>query len=72
MSHIFITQKEIYIGTRVFIAAPTLWKILPSSIKSIENIAKFRSHLNTYLHNLAYPSYLTGISINLLTTGSVN
>ena len=43
-------------GTRAFaVGAPTLWNMLPSSVKSVENIAKFRRHLKTYLYNLAYP-----------------
>ena len=35
-------------GTRAFaVGAPTLWNMLPSSVKSVENIAKFRRHLKT-------------------------
>ncbi|WP_240991771.1 hypothetical protein, partial [endosymbiont of Tevnia jerichonana] len=37
------------------VGAPTLWNMLPSSVKSVENIIKFRRHLKTYLYNLAYP-----------------
>ena len=37
------------------VGAPSLWSTLPSSIKSVENIAKCRRHLMTYTYNLAYP-----------------
>ena len=41
-------------ATRAFpLAAPTLWNMLPSSVKSVGNIAKFRRHLKTYLYNFA-------------------
>ena len=42
--------------------------ILPSSVNSVENIAKFHHHLKTYLYNIAYSLLLCGISINLMTT----
>ena len=46
---------KVNIGTRSFaVGAPTLWNMLPSSVKSVENIAKFCCHLKTYLCNLAY------------------
>ena len=64
-----IPKVNTNIETRTFSAAtPTLWNMLPSSVRSVENIAKFRSHLKTYLHNFAY---LPGITINVLTTGIV-
>ena len=53
------------------VGAPTIWNILPSSVKSVENTATFRRHLKTYIYNLAYPSKLPGVSINLMTTGFV-
>ena len=39
------------------VGAPTLWNMFPSTsnVKSVENIAKFRHHLKTYLHNFTYP-----------------
>ena len=44
------------IGTGDFaVGAPTLWNVLHSSVKSVENIATFRRHLKTYLYKLAYP-----------------
>ena len=48
------------IKTNAFsIAAPTLWKSLPVSVKSIGNIATFRHKVNTHLFKLAYPPYPT-------------
>ena len=42
----FITKVNTNIGTRlVAVGAPTLWNMLPSSVNSVENIAKFRHHL---------------------------
>ena len=40
--------------------------MLPISIKSVENIAKFRPLLKTHLYNLAYPPLLPGIAISQL------
>ena len=37
------------------------------SARSLEHITQFRGHLKTYLHNLAYPQYLPGESIHILT-----
>ena len=37
------------------VGAPTLWNVHTSSVKSVENIAKFHRHLKTYLYNIAYP-----------------
>ena len=37
------------------VGAPMLWNMLPSSIKSVEDIDKFRRHLNISLYNLVYP-----------------
>ena len=53
---LFVPKVNTSIGTRVFaVGAPTLWNMLPSSVKSVENIAKCCRHLKTYLYNLAYP-----------------
>ena len=53
---LFVPKVNTNMGTRAFaVGAPTLWNMLPSSVKSFENIAKFRRHLKTYLYNLAYP-----------------
>ncbi len=53
------------IGTRAFaVGAPTLWNMLPSSVKSVANIAKFRRYLKTSLYNLAYPPKCPGVSIS--------
>ena len=53
---LFVPKVNTNMGTRAFaVGAPTLWNMLPSSVKSVENIAKFRRHLKTYLYNLAYP-----------------
>ena len=46
---------NINIGTRAFsvhVAAPTLWNMLPSSIRFVENIAKFRRHSTKYIYNV--------------------
>ena len=44
------------IGTTAFaVGVPILWNRLPSSVKSVENIAKFRRYLKMYIYNLAYP-----------------
>ena len=53
------------------VAAPTLWNTLPSSVKSVENIAKFRCHLKTCLYNVVCTSQFNGVSMNMLTTGIV-
>ena len=53
---LFVPKVNTNMGTRAFaVGAPTLWNMLHSSVKSVENIAKFRRHLKTYLYNLAYP-----------------
>ena len=53
---LFVPKVNTNMGTRAFaVGAPTLWNMLPSSVKSVENIAKFRRRLKTYLYNLAYP-----------------
>ena len=53
---LFVPKVNTNMGTRAFaVGAPTLWNMLPSSVKSVEKIAKFRRHLKTYLYNLAYP-----------------
>ena len=53
---LLVPKVNTNMGTRAFaVGAPTLWNMLPSSVKSVENIAKFRRHLKTYLYNLAYP-----------------
>ena len=45
------------------VGAPTLWIRLPSSVKSVAYIAKFRRHLNGGIYH--------GVSNNLMTTGCV-
>ena len=58
------------IGTIHFsVAAGSLWNMLPFSVKSVENIAKFRCHLKKYLYNLVYSPQLLDISTHMLTTG---
>ena len=60
------------IASRAFaVGAPTFWDMLTSSVKSVENIAKFHRHVKIYFYNLAYPPMLPGVSINLMTTGIV-
>ena len=54
------------------VGAPTVWNMLPSSIQSVENSAKFRRHLNIYIYNFAYPPQLTDVSINLMKTEFVS
>ena len=45
---LFVPKVNTNMGTRAFaVGAPTLWNMLPSSVKSVENIAKFRRHLKT-------------------------
>ena len=45
------------IGTRNFaLGAPSPRNMLPSCVKSVETIAKFRCHLKTYLYSLTYSS----------------
>ena len=52
----FVPKVSTNIGTRAFaVGTPTLWTVLPLRGKSVEGIAKFRRHLETYLYNLAYP-----------------
>jgi len=59
------------------VGAPTLWNMLPSSVKSVENIAKFRRHLKTYLCNF-FLSTIASINqsddnwICLMTVRSIN
>ena len=57
------------IGTRAFaVGAPNLCNMLPSDVKSVEHIAKFRHYLKAYLYNLAYVPQLRGVPISLMTT----
>ena len=52
----------ISIGTKIVVAcAPTLRNMHLSSVKSVENIAKFRRRLTLYLYSLAYPALLSGV-----------
>ena len=53
------------------VGVPTLWNMLHSSVKSVENIAKFRHHLKTYLQPCLSTIELPNVSINLMTTGIV-
>ena len=46
---------------------PTLWNVLPSSVKAFGNITKFRRHLNTFLYNLVSPPQFPGVSFSLMT-----
>ena len=40
---LFVPKINANMGTRAFaVGAPTLWNMFPSSVKSVENIAKFR------------------------------
>ena len=42
-------------GNRSFsLAAPTLWDVLPVSLRSIKCISTFKSNLKTYLFKLAF------------------
>ena len=51
----FVPEVNTNIGSRAFsVATLALWKTLPSSVRSVEDIAKFRRHLKTYLYNLAF------------------
>ena len=60
------------IWTRAFaVGATTPWNMLPSNVKSVDNIAKIRRHLTTYFYNLAYPPQFPGVSSNLVTNGFV-
>ena len=44
----FVPKVNTNIVTRAFVVgAPTLWNMLPSSVKSVENIAEFQHHLKT-------------------------
>ena len=45
---LFISKVNSSIGTRTFPVAPTLWNMLLSNVKSVENIVNFRRYLETY------------------------
>ena len=49
--HIFITPKNI--GTTIVCVAALM---LPSSTRSVEDLAKCRNNLKTYLYNVSFPS----------------
>lgn len=43
-------------GSRAFSScAPVLWNGLPTSLRSLHSLASFRTHLKTYLFDLAFP-----------------
>ena len=51
--YFFCPKGSINIGTRDFaVGAPTLWNMLPLSVKSVDNIAKFHRQ---FIDNLAWP-----------------
>ena len=53
---LFVPKDNISIGTGAFsVAASTLWNMLSSSVKSVENIAQFHCHLKHTFNNRAYP-----------------
>ena len=45
---LFVPKVNTSIGTKTFAVGGTLWNMLPPSVKSVENIAKFHRHLKTY------------------------
>ena len=50
---LFIPRVNTNIGTMaVFVAASTLWNMFPSSVRSVENITKFRRHLKRTFRTL--------------------
>ena len=50
---LFIPRVNTNIGTMaVFVAASTLWNMFPSSVRSVENITKFRRHLKRTFRSL--------------------
>jgi len=51
---VFAPNVNTNIVTRA-VSVSTLWNVLPSSsVKLVENTARFRHHLKTYLYNPAY------------------
>ena len=51
----FVPTVSASTGTRASaVVVPNLWKMLLTSVKSVDNIAKFRRHFKTYVYNLAY------------------
>ena len=53
---VYILWVKTKAGTRAFsVAAPTVWNLLPASVKSQGNIVSFRRRLKTYFFNAAYP-----------------
>ena len=67
---LFVPKVYASIGTREFVVgAPTLWDMLPSSVKTFENIAKFRHHLKTPLQH--FLSTIAPWLINLMKTGFI-
>ena len=54
----FVPKVNTCIGTSASaVDVSTLWNMLLTSVKSVENIAKSRRHFKTYLYNLAYPPW---------------
>ena len=46
---------KVTLGDRAFaVAAPSLWKSLPSELRSITCVTSFKTHLKIYLFSLAY------------------
>ena len=52
ISDFIVPKVSTRIGTTLF----SPWNMLPSSVKSIEKIAKFHQCIETYHYDLAYPS----------------
>ena len=53
---LFAPKVNTSIGTSAFaVGEATLCNVLPSSVKSVENIGNFSRHLNTYFYKLTYP-----------------
>ena len=51
-----IPRTKLNMGKRAFsVAAPIIWNVLPTTLKSCESFASFRKNLKTYLFRIAFP-----------------
>ena len=62
---LYIPRVKPKAGTRAFsVDAPTLWNLLPTSVKLEGNIVSFCRRVKTYLFKAAYPLYIPSTFIH--------
>ena len=57
-ANLYVSRTNLHFGSRSFyIAAPTVWNSLPSTLRSSQTLNTFRRHVKTHLFQSAFNSY---------------